>query len=148
MTNKRIFPLAGLLVTIGFAGYMVARLSSQSEPPDADFTSAATATVLDAQGQTILTGHFTLAEEDDDDIERRAVLAAAMTGSKASGEAEVEFARTAPTSQEVEFSVQGAPPNTVLSFVIDGVQVGRATADAHGRAEMEREVRMPSGTPR
>ena len=149
MTNKRqIVPVTGLLVTIAFAGYMVARLSGQSESRGADFTNATSATVLDAQGQVILTGQFQPAEEDDDDVERRAVLAPVASGSSASGEAEVEFSRTAPVSQEVEFSVSGAAPNATLTFSIDGVEVGTATADARGHAEMERDVRMPSGPQR
>lgn len=149
MTNRRqIIPLAGLLVTIAGSGYMVARLNGQSELPSADFTSAATATVLDSQGQILLRGQFQLVDEDDDDIERKAVLEAATAGSAAAGEAEVEFSRTQSASQEVEFSVRGIAPNTALTFVIDGVEVATATTDAKGRAEIERDVRMPTATSR
>jgi hypothetical protein len=61
----------------------------------------------------------------------------------AAGEAEVEFTTTAPAEQEVEFSVRNVAPGAVYTFVIDGIEVGSATADSRGRAELEVDASMP-----
>ena len=63
------------------------------------------AQVRDAQGQVVLQGQFMPPDEEDDDVERHATLAPTGVDADAAGEAEVEFAKAAPTSQEVEFSV-------------------------------------------
>ena len=138
-----MIPVAGLLATMAVAVYIVVRLSAQTAAPAGDFTSAATAEVRDAQGQVLLRGPFQPADEEDDDIERKAVLAAAGADADARGEAEVEFSRNAPATQEVEFSVRNVAPGSVLTFSIDGVDVATATADGQGRAEVELDVPMP-----
>jgi hypothetical protein len=144
MKDKRqIIPVAGLLATMAVAVYMVVQLSAQTAAPAGDFTNAANAEVRDAQGQVLLRGPFQQADEEDDDIERKAVLAAAGADADARGEAEVEFSRNAPATQEVEFSVRNVAPGTVLTFSIDGVDVATATADGRGRAEVELDVPMP-----
>jgi hypothetical protein len=144
MNDKRqIIPAVGLLATMAAAVYMVVQLSAQTAAPGSDFTNAALAEVRDAQGQVLLRGQFQLADEDDDDIERKAVLATAGGDADARGEAEVEFSRNAPATQEVEFSVRNIPPGAVLTFAIDGVDVATATTDGKGRAEVELEVPMP-----
>jgi len=144
MNDKRqIIPAVGLLATMAAAVYMVVQLSAQTATAAGDFTNAATAEVRDAQGQVLLRGQFQLADEDDDDIERKAVLATTGVVATAGGEAEVEFSKNAPATQEVEFSVKNVSPRTVLTFAIDGVDVATATADAKGRAEVELDVPMP-----
>jgi hypothetical protein len=143
MTDKRqIIPAAGLLTTMAVAVYMVVQLSAQTATPVGDFTNAALAEVRDAQGQVLLRGQFQLADEDDD-IERKAVLATTGVVANAGGEAEVEFSKNAPATQEVEFSVKNVSPGAVLTFAIDGVDVATATADGKGRAEVELDVPMP-----
>ena len=92
----------------------------------------------------MLQGQFEHTEDDDDDTERKATLKPTGIDADAAGEAEVEFAKSAPTAQEVEFSVRGLPPGTALAFVIDGQQVATATTDQRGRAEVELDVRMAS----
>ena len=141
--RRQIIPAAGLLATMAAAVYMVVQLSAQTATPSADFTNAALAEVRDAQGQVLLRGQFQLADEEDDDIERKAVLAPTGVDADAGGDAEVEFSKNAPATQEVEFSVRNISPGAVLTFTIDGVDVATATVDARGRAGIERDVRTP-----
>lgn len=146
MNDKRqVIPAAGLLATLIAAVYMVVQLSGrgQTTSPTGDFTNAAFAEVRDAQGRTILSGQFQIAEEEDDDVERKAVLAPTGVDADATGDAEVEFSKAAPAEQEVGFSVRNVTAGAVLTFVIDGTDVATATADRRGRAEVELDVRMP-----
>ena len=144
MKDKRqMVPLAGLLATLAAAAYMVVQLSGQTPTQSADFTNAAVADVQDAQGRVVLSGRFQVADEDDDDVERKAALAPTGLDADATGEAEVEFSKDAPATQEVEFSIRNVSPNTAFTFVIDGTPVATAKADARGRAEVEPDVRMP-----
>lgn len=143
MKNKhQMVAAAGLLATMGAAGYMVVQLSGQTAAPTGDFTNAAVAEVRDTQGQTVLSGQFQAVEEDDDDVERKAPLAPTGTDADAAGEAEVEFAKDAPAEQEVEFSIRNVAPNASFTFVIDGKTIATATADARGRANVELNVRI------
>jgi hypothetical protein len=148
MSDKRqLIPIAGLLATMAIAAYMVAQLAGQTNTgATANFTNAAVAEVRDAQGLVVLHGQFFLNDEDDDDTERKAVLKPTGSEADAGGEAEVEFAKSAPVTQEVEFSVHGLQPGATFTFLIDGQEVATATTDRRGRAEVERDVRMP-GTP-
>jgi hypothetical protein len=144
MRDKRqIIPAAGLLATMAIAAYMVSQLNGQGTAGPADFSNAVIAEVRDAQGQVVLTGQFMPVEEEDDDVERRAVLGSTGVDADAAGEAEVEFSKTAPANQEVEFSVRNVGAGMVLTFVIDGADVATATADGRGRAEVELDVAMP-----
>ena len=144
MEDKRqLIPLAGLLATMVAAIYMVVQLNAQARTPASDFTNAAVAEVRDAQGQVVLSGPFQVAAEDDDDVERKAVLVPTGVDADATGEAEVEFARNAPAEQEVEFSIRNLAPGIAFTFLIDGTVVATATTDAKGRAEVELDVPMP-----
>ena len=98
------------------------------------------------RAKSVLSGQFQLADEDDDDVERKSVLAPTGVDADATGEAEVEFSKDAPANQEVEFSIRNVSPNAAFTFVIDGTVVAGATADARGRAEVEVDVRMPGTT--
>ena len=84
MKDKQLIPVAGLLATVVAAGYMVVQLNGQASTPSADFTNAASAEVRDAQGQIVLSGQFQVADEDDD-VERKAVLAPTGVGPFAVG---------------------------------------------------------------
>jgi hypothetical protein len=138
MTDKRqLIPLAGLIATIAVAMYMVARLDAQAPALTGNFSNAAVAEVRDSQGQVILRGQFAAVEEDDDDMERKAALTPSGRDTDASGEAEVETSREPPSQQEIEFSIRNVEPGAVYTFVIDGNDVGSATADPRGRAEFE-----------
>src|SRR5919109_565751 len=100
MNFRNTIPIAAIAVLIVVAGYVVVRFNAQEATiQSADFRNAATAEVRDAQGQVVLRGSFMLAEEEDDDIERKAALATA--GGDVRGEAEVEFATEMPVEQEV-----------------------------------------------
>jgi hypothetical protein len=144
MTNKvQIIPVVGLLCTIAVVGYLVVQLNAQSSTPSGDFTQASIAEVRDARGQVVLRGQFAVAEEEDDDIERKATLAQTGVDADAAGEAEVEFAKAAPTVQEVEFAARNLQPGATFTFVIDGQDLGTATADRGGKAEIELEVKLP-----
>ena len=146
MDKRQMIPAAGLLATMAVAVYMVVQLNGQAAHPTADFTNAALAEVRNAQGQVILSGQFQLIQEEDDDVERKATLLATGVDADATGEAEIEFSKSAPAEQEIEFSVRNLAAGTVLTFVIDGTDVATATADRRGRAEVELEVRMPGAT--
>ena len=144
MRNRRqIVPALGLVGVVAFATYTVVQLNGQSAPITGNFTSAATVEVKDAQGQVVLRGTFQQVAEEDDDIERKATLEPAGADTDATGEAEIEFARNAPSEQEVEFSVSKVTPDAEFTFVIDGTVVGSAKADSKGEAELELDVRMP-----
>jgi hypothetical protein len=55
----------------------------------------------------------------------------------------VEYAKASPKTQEVEFSVRNLQAGVAYTFVVDSTEVATVTADKHGRAELELEVRMP-----
>jgi hypothetical protein len=144
MKNKmQVIPAVGLLCTVAVVGYMVVQLNAQSTAPSGDLTQASIAEVRDAQGQVVLRGQFAVAEEEDDDIERKATLTQTGVDADAAGEAEVEFAKTAPTVQEVEFAARNLQPGATFTFAIDGQDLATATADRGGKAEIELEVRLP-----
>lgn len=147
MNDKRqVISVAGLLATVAMAVYMVVQLAGQTAGPAGDFTNAGNAEVRDAQGQTILRGQFALAEEEDDDIERKAKLEPTGVDADANGSAEVEFSKASPAQQEIEFSVRNVDPGAALTFVIDGQAVGEGKADDRGRAEVELDVRLPGAS--
>ncbi len=144
--KKQLIPIAGLVGTMAISAYMVIQLSGQGTATTGDFTNAALAEVRDAQGQVVLRGQFAVAEEEDDDIERKARLEPTGVDDDAAGEAEVELARANPVVQEVEFSVRNLQTGVAFTFVIDGTDVATATADGRGRAEVELDIRMPGAT--
>ena len=147
MKDKRqAISIVGLIATSVAAVYMVVQLSGQEKPPAGDFTNAATAEVRDAQGQVVLRGQFVAVAEEDDDVEKKATLQPTGVDADAAGEAEVEFAKAAPTKQELEFTVRNLQAGVVFTFVIDGVDVATATADRRGRAEVEVDVPLPGTT--
>ena len=147
MKDKRqVIPVLGLAATIAFAVYMVVQLNGQERVAAGNFTNAATAEVRDAQGQVVLRGQFAQADEDDDDVERKAMLQPTGAVADAAGEAEVEFAKASATRQEIEFSVRNLQAGVAFTFVIDGVDVATATADRRGRAEVEIDVPLPGTT--
>jgi hypothetical protein len=143
---RQAIPIAGLFGTMALAAYMVVQLSGQARARIGDFTNAATAEVRDAQGQVVLRGPFVLADEEDDDIERKTALEPTGVDADAAGEAEVEFSKEAPAEQDVEFSVRNLQAGAVFTFVIDGVDLATATADRRGRAEVELDVRTAGAT--
>jgi hypothetical protein len=142
MNDKKLMvSMGGLLVTMVAAVYFVVQLNGQAPTQTGDFTNAATAEVKDAQGQVILRGSFEQADEDDDDIERKALLKPAGSDTDAAGEAEVEYATSGAAEQEVEFAVRNVDPDATYTFVIDGRDVATAKADARGRAALEWKVK-------
>jgi hypothetical protein len=147
--KRQILALAGLAATIAFAIYMVVQLNGQAAPaPTGDFTNAAVAEVKDAQGAVVLQGHFAAADEDDDDVERKAALKPAGARPDAGGEAEVEFAKTSPVTQEIELAAHGLEPGGTYTFAIDGQDLATVTADKRGKAEVEIDVRLTGAAPR
>ena len=86
MKDKRqMIPAVGLLGTVGAAVYMVVQLNGQATAPSADFTNAAFAEVRDTQGLVVLSDQFQVTDEDDDDVERKAVLAPTGVDADATG---------------------------------------------------------------
>ena len=148
MSDKRQWiPLGGLLATMAIVIYTVVQIHAQETGAvTGDFTNAAVAEVRDAKGQVLLRGNFVPVEEADDDIERKAVLATAGADPDAKGEAEVEFTKSAPTEQEVEFEVSNLEPGSRVTFVIDGRDVATVVTDKDGVAEFEGDIKMNAGT--
>ncbi len=147
--RSKVLPAIGLIM-IGAAASLVdgSLGAQQSQDVSADFTKAELAEVRNAQGQLILSGKFVVSDEDDDDVERKATLTSTGVDADAAGEAEVEVSGSGDKRrQEVEFSVTNVEPKGVLTFVIDGKVVATATADDRGRAEYERVVPLPAGSP-
>jgi hypothetical protein len=143
-TRREWIPIAGLVATIVGATYVVVQLNGQTQPPAADFRNAQTAQVRDAQGQVVLQGQFMAPVDEDGGLERLATLTPTGPDADAAGEAEVEFAKTNPTEQEVEFAVSNLPAGATFTFVIDGIDVASGTTDRQGTAEVELEVQMPA----
>lgn len=136
--TRQIIPITGLVATLALAVYTVTSLHAQTAVTSGDFTNAVAAEVHDAQGQVVLRGQFVATdEEDDNDIERKAALQPAGTDADASGEAEIEFAKTAASRQEIEFSVRNLTAGTSVTFLIDGQVIGQAAVDGRGRAELD-----------
>ena len=146
--KKQWIPAAGFFATATYALYMVAQLGAQEpkQPVTGDFSAAAVAEVRDAQGQVILRGQFAPVVEPDDDVERKAVLRPAGSDADATGDAEVEVTTTPPIEQEIEFSIRNVAPGAVVTFVIDGREIGTAKADRRGRAELEIEIAPRGGS--
>lgn len=144
LTKRQFIPIAGLLATIGAAGYMVTRADAQNAAEPADLRNAMTAELRDAQDRVVLTGSFMTNDEDDaEDIERKAALQPGGTPADASGTAEVEFARQTPVEQEVEFSGRKLAPGTTYRLMIDGRQVLTGVAERDGDLELEAKVAIP-----
>ena len=142
--KRQWVPLVGLFATMGAAAYMVVTVMAQrSATVTGDFRNAAVAEVRDAQSRTVLQGQFAVVEEEDDDTERKAPLKPTGVDTDASGEAEVEFAKTGNvTTQEVEFSAKGLEPGAAFTFVIDGQTIATVTADKRGQAKAELEIKL------
>ena len=144
MKDKRqLIPAVGLAATMAGAVYMVVQLHGQPAGLTGNFSNATQAEVRGPEGQVLLSGRFQVADEQDDDIERKAVLTPSGADADAAGEAEVEISKDARAEQEVEFSVRNIAPGSTVTFVIDGVEVATATVDARGRAEIELDVPLP-----
>jgi hypothetical protein len=139
--NKSVkrMSMAALGAVLVVAVAMIAQLMAQQQSKiTGDFRNAQTAEVRDAQGTVLLRGTFAPADGDDDqEVERLATLQPTEAGATMAGEAEVEYQKDAPDTQEVEFQVLSAQPGAVLTLVVDGKAVLTATADGKGRAEAE-----------
>ena len=136
--------LAGTLVALGAIVCVATGLVAQAPSvAPVDLRNATGAEVRDAQGQAVLRGDFAPVEEEDDDIERKAVLKPLDATGKASGDAEIEFAKNQPKEQEVEFQGKDLTPGAIYTLVIDGHDVTTATADQRGRLDLEVKVPLP-----
>ena len=146
MKTRTMLSIATVVTTLGLAAAVGIYLNAQGTSQlQANFTNATVAEVRDAQGAVVLRGDFVRNDEDDDDIERKAVLKAAGPDTDATGDAEVEFPKTAVVVQEVEFSVKNLTPGATYAFVIDGKTVTTARTDKDGSANVDLDVKMPAG---
>jgi hypothetical protein len=135
--RRQMIPIAGLIATCAVAAYMVVQLGAQAASTLGDFRNAVAAEVRDAQGQVLLRGNFAVVEEEDDEVERRAVLEPTGVDADAAGEVEVEFSKTGASEQEIELSARNVQPGAVLTLVIDGTEVTTVTAGPNGVAEID-----------
>ena len=142
MTVRNAVLACIVVAMVAVSGYVVARFIGQDVVEGADFRNAATAQIRDATGKVVLHGTFRLVEEEDDDIERKAALAA-TTGGEVMGEAEVEFATEMPADQEVEFAARGLDAGATYTLLVDGREIASVAADARGRIAIERNVPLP-----
>lgn len=142
--KKPILATASLIVVAAL--YFGSGMAAQSSAPQpVDLRNAAAAEMRDGQGQVILKGDFTSVDEDHDDTERKAVLKS-VANTKATGNAEIEYANKAPKEQEVEFAGRDLAPGATYVLAIDGHDVATATADKGGRLEIEVKVPLPGAT--
>ena len=137
-TKVEKIAVAALTTTMAIAVGMVIHVSGQpTAQVNGDFRNAVTAEVRDSQGQVLLRGTFAPVAGDDDAVERQAALTAAADGGQATGDAEIEYSKSEPNVQEIEFEVSGVPARAILTLVLDGRDVISATANDKGRAEAE-----------
>src|SRR5688500_15306138 len=97
--RTKMFLMAGALLTVGGAtsAWLVDTLDAQSValPHDTgDLSNASTVEVKDSNGGVVLMGHFVDVPEDDDDLERKAELRGSGASAGATGQAEIEVAKT------------------------------------------------------
>jgi hypothetical protein len=143
MLSLRKAVLVAAILAAAMTGYVVAIFNAQeSTVESADFRNAVTAEIRSSQDEVVLRGTFMLVEEEDDDIERKAALAA-TAGGEVMGEAEVEFATEMPAAQEVEFAARGLVAGAAYTLVVDGREVATVAADPRGRIAIELEVPLP-----
>ena len=116
------------------------RLRQETSPTPRSLRSAT------GGGTSLLRGNFVAVDEPDDDIERKAVLEAVGTDQDAAGEAEVEFSKSAPVEQEIEFEVKNLDPGSRVTFVIDGREIATVTVARDGPAEFEDDIEMEPGS--
>ena len=148
LSARKAVPVAVIVALILVTGYVVARYNGQDPTIQrADFRNASTAEIRNSQGEIVLRGTFMLVEEEDDDIERKAPLAA-PAGGEVVGEAEVEFATEMPADQEVEFAARGLVAGATYTLLVDGRPVATLAADARGRIAIELEVPLPGAPSR
>ncbi len=142
-TTTRTVSVRAAIVTIAIVAVTAVQLSGQrAAQVTGDFRNAATAEVVDAQGQPLLRGSFEAVDGDDKgEVERLAKLAPVVAGSTASGEAEVEYQVDDPATQEIELQATGMPAGAQVSLVIDGTTIATATANKSGKVEVELKVR-------
>ena len=142
-TTTRTVSVAAAIVTIAIVAVTAVQLSGQrAAQVTGDFRNAATAEVVDAQGQPLLRGSFEAVDGGDKgEVERLAKLAPVVAGSTASGEAEVEYQVDDPATQEIELQATGMPAGAQASLVIDGTTIATATANKSGKVEVELKVR-------
>ena len=141
MTKVPKIAAVGLAVTTAVAVAMVINLSgNQTANISGDFRNAVTAEIRDAQGKVLLRGTFAPVGNDADNIERLATLTATPDGGQAKGDAELEYKKAEPNTQEIEFEVTGVPARAIVTLVLDGKDVISATADDKGAAEAEFDV--------
>ena len=145
MTRKTI-SLVVLVAVLALGGSALGMYLNEQDTAqvEANFTNAAVAEVRDGQGTVVLRGEFVLAAEEDDDVERKAMLKATGPDADASGDAEVEFPKTAVVVQEVEFSTKNLTPGATYAFVIDGKTVATEKTSKDGSASVDLKVRMPA----
>ena len=144
--NKKLklAAITGALALAAAGTVTIAQLNGeQSTTIAGDFRNAGVAEVHGLQGQVLMRGSFAPADSDDEgEVERLAQLTAvAPEFNNAKGEAEVEYQTDAPTDQEVELSLTGAPAGTEITFVIDGQRIATAKADTRGRISVELKVK-------
>ena len=140
--TRQIIPIGGFVGAFALAVCTATQLEAQTTVSAADFTNAANAEVQDAQGLGVLSGQFAVADEQDDEVERKATLQPTGADADAAGSAEIEFAKSTPVQQEIEFSVRNLAPGTSITFLIDGQVIGQASVNGRGRAELEVDVPM------
>ena len=142
MKTFRVLTIMTALAALAVASCSSTQVNGQTSTPTGDFTNAVWAEIRDAQGQILLRGQFALVEEDDDDVERQAVLEPTGIDPDARGEAEVEFDPAAPAVQEVEFEARNLEPGASYTVVIDGVDIATRLSNARGSLDVEVDIRM------
>jgi hypothetical protein len=139
--TKMIALLAAMVMTAAITFVWVQGTIAAEAPLPAgvgDLSNASTVEIKDNSGAVVLRGHFVEMPEDDDDVERKAILTGSGPTAKATGEAEVEVSRTNNVlDQEVEVSVENLAPGATYTVFIDAKQLGTFQTNQNGKAELE-----------
>jgi hypothetical protein len=139
MNKTQIALLSALVAVCAAATIAAVQLNGEQASSIAgDFRNAAVAEVHDTQGHVLLRGTFAPVESDDEgEVERLATMTAASPEVTASGEAELEYEKNAPSEQEVELTLTGVTAGAEINFLIDGQRVATTRADQRGRVAVE-----------
>jgi hypothetical protein len=132
-----------MFVLFGIVGVKLGTIEAQSPPPTrpavvlGDLSTATIIQIRDPQGQIVLQGQFGK-DEENDETEREAKLAATGVDPDAEGKAETDVSLPGrPVEQELEVEVNKLTPNTRFLVIIDSREIAAITTDARGHADEE-----------
>ncbi|MEW6735587.1 MAG: hypothetical protein AB1489_30125 [Acidobacteriota bacterium] len=137
--RKAILLLVALFVLVNITVIGSAKKIKQPLPTDVKLAEVKMIEIKDATGQALLTGHFTVASEGVNEIERIAELTTTGIDTDAAGKAEIELEKTddSITNQGIAVSLNKLAASTNFKLIIDSNELTSFTTDKKGEAELE-----------